>query len=233
MKCVYWSSQLYLEEKIMAYKLIIFDLDGTLVNSIEGLAYSMNNVLRMLKLPTHSIEEYKTFVGKGIKKLVFNALPEEYRSDKYVSSCNEFMLEDYLSNWEKNMQIYDGITELLDELKKRGILIAINTNKNQKIVDLIEKKTLKKWDFFSVNGLTPFTEKKPDPSSALSIVKKANVLPSETIFIGDSEIDIMTAKNAGMYSVSVLWGYRSKEELVKYEPDTFIEKPSELINLLD
>lgn len=216
----------------MKYKLIIFDLDGTLINSIEGLAYSMNNVLKMLKLPTHSIEEYKKYVGSGIKKLVSNALPEDYRSDKYISSCNELMIADYLSNWERNIYVYEGINKLLDELKAQKICIAINTNKIQSIAEIIVKKTFKKHEFISISGLNTSVSKKPDPTGANKIVEIADVLPSETIFLGDSEIDIMTAKNAGMYSVSALWGFRTKEDLTPYKPDAFIEQPLQLLEIL-
>jgi phosphoglycolate phosphatase len=217
----------------MACKMIIFDLDGTLVDTIEGLQHSMNNVLQKFSFPCHNIEAYKQFVGQGIEKLVYNALPAENRNKKMVMECYDLMIQDYSKNWDQGMTLYDGIEPLLNELTRRNIPMAINTNKNQEMTDEIVKKYLSHWNFVRVIGYNENAPRKPDPSGPLNIINAVRVSAHECAYIGDSEIDIQTARNAGMVQVSVTWGFRSEEQLKSHKPQILLRNPLDILQLVE
>ncbi|MDL2238750.1 HAD family hydrolase [Bacteroidales bacterium OttesenSCG-928-K03] len=210
---------------------IIFDLDGTLVNSIEDLASSMNKVLETRNYPTHSLADYKIFVGRGILSLVRTALPETAKDEETVKSCYKQMVEIYRNNCIVKTAPYDGIIEMLNELKSRKIKLSVFSNKadelTKKIVD-----TLMPGYFEFVVGLTDEALKKPNPTVALQISEKMKINPENILYVGDTGVDMQTAINANMYPIGVLWGFRTKDELIENGAKTLLEHPMDLIKIL-
>lgn len=197
----------------MKFNGIIFDLDGTLVNSIEDLADAMNSVLAGRHFPTHAVEAYKYFVGNGLLNLTSVVLPETARDDQTVKDCYLQMMEAYGKNYLVKTRPYDGIPELLRQLKTLGVKMAVFSNKTDEFTHNIVQ-ALMPGLFDEVVGYTSEALKKPNPAVALQIAERLEVAPSEMIYIGDSGVDMQTAANARMYGVGALWGFRTKEELV-------------------
>lgn len=217
----------------MIIKMIIFDLDGTLVDTIEGIGFSMNKVLENHGFPIHSIEAYRAFVGNGLRNLTKTTLPKDNRNEETINKCYKEMLEVYSQFYSMGISLYPGIESLLDKLTEEGYTFAINTNKNQRITEYIVEKLLSKWRFIKIIGDEGGYPRKPDPTAALAIASQGGVEPNECMYVGDSEVDYKTAIEAGMESVLVLWGFRSREELIRLNPRTMIAKPNEIFNILN
>lgn len=215
----------------MPFKAIIFDLDGTLVNSLEDIADSMNYALQNFNFPTHKLEAYKYFVGNGIKNLVHVTLPESNRDEQTVNQCFKLMSEIYDKNCMNKTKPYDGIIELLDELKSRKLKLNVFSNKTDEFTKKVVQILMPNY-FEYVEGLTNEAYKKPNPHIALQIAEQINVKPENIIYVGDTSTDMQTANNAGMYAVGALWGFRTKVELITNGAKLVIEHPQELLNLL-
>ncbi|WP_111709564.1 HAD family hydrolase [Lutibacter citreus] len=211
----------------MKYKAVIFDLDGTLVNSLEDIADSMNTVLKKHKFPTHSYEAYQLFIGNGIKNLVSKALPEEHKTEALINSCFNSMIHFYRDACTNKTKPYTGIIELLDYLVANNIKLGVFSNKADELTKKVTATLFPNYFEYSV-GLTIESLKKPNPFKAVEISKKLGLKPEEIIFIGDTEVDMQTAKNAKMLPVGVLWGYRSKEELISNGAKHILNVPLEL-----
>lgn len=216
----------------MKYKAVIFDMDGTLVNSIYALMYSMNRVLEKNGLKTINVDECKSFVGNGIKELVRKAARLEKQNDDMLELYYREMIEEYSKYWDYEMYVYDGIDALVKSLAEKNIKLAVNTNKNEDIAQLILDKYFPGY-FSCLAGGRTSVPKKPDPAGALLIADKLGISSSECIYLGDSDVDIKTAKNAGMYAVGALWGFRSREELIQAGADAVINEPMELMKILN
>jgi phosphoglycolate phosphatase len=216
----------------MNIKMIIFDLDGTLIASLEGIQYSMNKILKEHNLPLHSLDEYRLFVGEGLKNLVLKALPENKRDESQVDYFYQLMMKTYDENYNKYMRLYDGISNLLNNLVQDGYKIAVNTNKNHYITQKIAKEHLNSWPFTGIIGSDHGFEKKPNPAAAVQIAFSAGIDPKHCIYVGDTGVDIETARNAGMTPVAVTWGFRKTDELESFNPDYWIDKPSELLDVI-
>ena len=216
----------------MKYKAVLFDLDGTLVDSLKDIANSMNAVLARFGYPTHHIQSYKYFVGDGTKSLVLRSLPEMHKSEEIVSLCLNAMKEEYRKHWADNLRTYDGITQLLDELQIRNLKLTILSNKSNDLTRMVVTKFLSNWNFEEVFGIRPDIPKKPNPMAAKLIAKKIDILPGEFIYLGDTDTDMKTANAAGMYAVGVLWGFREAEELISSGAQTLIKYPLDLLKLL-
>jgi phosphoglycolate phosphatase len=214
----------------MQIKAVIFDLDGTLVDSIADIADAMNAVLKNNRFLEHGIDAYKLFVGSGIRKLVYNALPEEQRTDEMVQLCFSEMMAVYRTNFVDKSTIYPGIAEMLDALVQRGIKMAILSNKADEFVSKVVEVLLPKWKFEAVTGLTNEADKKPNPKFAIQMAEQMGLEPSEIIFMGDSRIDMQTAANAGMIPIGVLWGFRSRQELEDSGAQYVLGEPNEFLN---
>ena len=215
----------------MTYKAVIFDLDGTLVNSIEDIADAMNTVLQNYNYPIHDYETYKGFVGSGIKSLVIKALPKNQQNEAQISNCFDAMMAVYSKQCTNKTKPYDGVIELLEQLKSRPLKLSVLSNK----ADLLTKKiTLALFPnyFEPILGLKLEAHKKPNPIIALEICKALDVLPEETIYVGDTSIDIQTAINANMLPVGVSWGFRDKNELIQAGAKHLLNHPLDLIALL-
>lgn len=216
----------------MKFKAIIFDLDGTLVNSLEDIANSMNGVLQKRNLQVHETENYKTFIGNGLRNLVSTTLPEAQRDDAVIQLCLDEMLAHYSENCLVKTQLYEGIPALLDELVKRGIKLAIFSNKKDELTKKIAAQLLNKWPFEVVVGMTTEERRKPSPEVPIEIANKLGLQPGEIIFAGDSGVDMQTAVNSGMYAAGVTWGFRTAEELTKNGADVLIHYPADFFNIL-
>ena len=198
----------------MKYNLVIFDLDGTLLNTIGDLAASVDYVMRSRNHPEHTDAEYRQMVGGGIKRLVERALPEALAKDEaYVEECVAQFRRYYVDNIDRYTQPYDGMPELLRKLRDRGVLVAVASNKFQHGTDRLVSKFFADIDFVAVEGNREGAPLKPDPQIVHNIISMANVDASQAIMVGDSGIDIRTAAAAGIASVGVAWGFRFAEEL--------------------
>lgn len=216
----------------MNIKGIVFDLDGTLADSVIDIAESMNFVLKEQNIPVHEIDAYKQFAGNGIRKLVERALPEDLRSgETYTRNLNK-MLEVYSENCINKTKLFPGVANLLDQLQEKEIKIAVFSNKLDDLTQKVVKVLLAKWDVAFVTGISSTVKRKPNPQGALLAAEKMGLSPSEIIFVGDSGVDMETAKNAGMTGVGVLWGFRSAEELKANGAKAIISEATDLINHL-
>ena len=210
---------------------IIFDLDGTLLNTIEDLANACNYALTTLGYKTHEVEKYKTFVGNGRYKLVERMLPEDNRSVENIEKA----LDLFDSYYEKHMldmtKPYDGIMEMLDCLISKSINIAVVSNKPHEFTTEVVKNYF--GDRFEVvYGHKKNTKEKPDPWAVLEVIDEFKVNKDECLYVGDSEIDINTAKNAGVKSVGVEWGFRGKGELESAGANYIVNKPEQILEIL-
>ena len=211
-------------------KTVIFDLDGTLLDSIEDIASSMNKVLESLQLPTHKIEDYKHFVGGGVDILVENALNNQSKEIK-DEVIKRFKIE-YDGKLHSKTLPYDGIYELLDELKKLDINLAVLSNKPHEFTVSYVNHFFKNYNFKEIHGQKKDVPKKPDPKAALDIVKCLDSSCENTYFIGDTKIDMQTAKNANMTAIGVLWGFRDEKELRDFGADFIVSNPLEILKIL-
>lgn len=215
----------------MKYKGIIFDLDGTLVNSLEDISDAMNNVLTNLNYPTHTYETYQYFIGSGLRNLVSKALPETNNSENEIEVCFENMIAEYREICTLKTKPYAGIVELLDDLVSRDIKLAVFSNKADELTKKIASEIFP--DYFNTAiGLSIEALKKPNPFEAIEISKNWNLKTEEIIFIGDSDIDMLTATNANMFPLGVSWGYRTEEELIASGAKLVINTPLDLIEIL-
>lgn len=215
----------------MKFKGVIFDLDGTLVNSLEDIADAMNSVLQALNYPTHSYEAYQYFIGSGLRNLVSKSLPATQNDEKQIDSCFHLMIEVYRDACTRKTKPYDGIFELLDHLISRNMKLSVFSNKADALTKEITAALFPNY-FDPIVGLTTESLKKPNPFEALEISKSLGLKTEEIIFVGDSGIDMQTATNANMFAVGVLWGYRPKEELISNGAKYLLSNPLDLIPIL-
>lgn len=215
----------------MKFKGIIFDLDGTLVNSLEDISDAMNKVLQGLNYPTHTYETYQYFIGSGLRNLVSKALPATNNSDEQIEICFECMINEYREICTLKTKPYDGIVELLENLTSQNIKMAVFSNKADELTKKIASEIFPN-HFDTAVGLSTEALKKPNPFEALEIGKKWNLKPEEILFVGDSDIDMQTAVNANMFPVGVTWGYRTEEELKNSGAKLVVNRASELIEIL-
>jgi phosphoglycolate phosphatase len=214
----------------MKYRAVLFDLDGTLLNTLEDLASSMNRVLVRYGFAIHDLEEYQYFVGDGMDVLTRRALPSGI-TEAEADQCVVAMQEEYSKNWAEKTRPYKGIPELLESLAGRDVKVAILSNKPDDLTKAVVKKLLPHWRFKPVIGARLAVPKKPDPAMALEIASDLNVLPKQFLYLGDTDTDMKTANAAGMYPVGALWGFRTANELTLSGAKTLIENPMELMEL--
>ena len=217
----------------MAYKGVIFDLDGTLLYTLRDLTDSVNAALSRADLPTHDEEEYKYFVGDGVEELATRVLPEVRRNGEAIAKLVADIRREYSQRWADTTKPYDGIPELLDALYARGIKMAILSNKPDDSAQATVTRLLDRWQFDMVMGVGPSVPRKPDPTAALQIARRMGIPPQEMLYVGDTDTDMKTAVAAGMYAVGVLWGYRTADELKANGARVLVQQPGELLCLLE
>lgn len=213
-------------------KLVIFDLDGTLLDTIADLAQATNQALQTLGFPTHPQESYYRFVGSGINKLFERALPENARTEENILKVRALFVPYYDTHNTVLTRPYSGIVELLDSLQTQGMILAIASNKYQSATEKLVKHYFPKINFSSVLGQREGWPVKPDPLFVREILNKTQVTVQDTLYVGDSDVDMMTARNAGVEACAVTWGFRSKEELLSYHPAFVAEKAEEIGKIL-
>ena len=213
-------------------KIIVFDLDGTLLNSLEDLADSANWVLEQHGFPTHPVDAYRYFVGDGVRKLIERILPQEERTEARIEQCRQEFVAYYKVHMEDKTSVYEGITGLLAELKNRGLKIAVATNKVHIAVKPLMEKYFPEIRFDSMIGQREGVPVKPAPQIMFDILRETGCEPSEALHVGDTATDMQLAHNAGVTPVGVLWGYRPLEELQEAGAKFIIEKPEELLRLV-
>jgi phosphoglycolate phosphatase len=212
---------------------VIFDLDGTLINSLKDIADSMNRVLHELGYQTHTYDAYRFFVGKGLRNLVVQTIPESERTEETITTLHQALLRDYEKHLLEKTTLYQGIPELLNALTEKGIPFSILSNKPDPFTQTICRSLFEKWQPTVILGAGGDIPRKPNPSGALFICRKLGIQPDQCVYVGDSNVDMETANAAGMYAVGVSWGFRSRKELQESGAATIIDRPSELIELLD
>jgi len=219
--------------KMYDYKAVLFDLDGTLINSLHDIADSMNRVLEKKGYQTHDYDAYRYFVGRGLYNLVSRTLPESEKTEQNIRNLYQELLRDYEVNMLQKTVLYRGIPELLDALVKKGIKLTILSNKADNFTKKIAAELLKAWPFEVVLGSGDNVPRKPDPTGAMMLCEALQLKPSEFLYVGDTSTDMETALAAGMYPVGVTWGFRTRKELVDSGAKTIIDTPFELTSLLD
>ncbi len=213
-------------------KTVIFDLDGTLLNTLDDLADSTNYALSKFGYPTRTIEEVRQFVGNGVAKLIERAIPEGKNNPNF-EKCLAIFKENYAQNMYNKTAPYNGIIEMLSNLKSKGIKIAVVSNK----FDLAVKELCKKYfegfiDFAAGENEAQGIKKKPAPDTVISVLNEFNFAPEDAVYVGDSDVDIMTAKNSKMSCISVTWGFRDEKFLLENGATILINAPSEIYNHL-
>ncbi|GAB6112346.1 HAD family hydrolase [Desulfomicrobium salsuginis] len=214
----------------MKYKAVVFDMDGTLLDTLEDLADAMNRVLEAKGLPVHPVDAYRFFVGSGARNLVLRTLPAD-RQD-LAAECLQGFLKEYEANWRVKTRLYDGVAELLDVLAARSIPMAVLTNKPQEFAELCMGAFLPDWDFALTLGQMPGVPVKPDPAGPRQVIRHLGVAPEEILYLGDTDVDMHTAVGAGMFPVGVTWGFRPADELRASGAAVVIDHPMELLELL-
>jgi phosphoglycolate phosphatase len=209
----------------------LFDMDGTLVDSLEDIGRSMNAVLEELGHPTHTIEAYRTLVGDGARALVERALPAHARAE--IDDALRHYKARYRTHLVVRSRPYDGIVPMLEALASRGAALAVVTNKPHDAALEIVDRLFPTVRFAAVLGQKDGVPHKPDPTGPVSIARTLGVAPSDTFFVGDTDTDMQTANNAGMIAVGVLWGFRGRDELERHGARHIVADPAEIVGLLD
>jgi phosphoglycolate phosphatase len=213
-------------------KAVIFDLDGTLADTIADLGTSVNRALGRRKLPQHELSAYKIMVGEGFRNLVTRALPEELRSETIIEEMRAEASADYGEHCLDLSRPYPGVVDLLQTLAGRGIACAILSNKPEALTVKCAAGFFPGFPFALVRGETPDFPRKPDPASALDLCRRLGASPAEVLYLGDSGVDMMTAKAAGLVALGALWGFRGEAELRESGADALLAGPLELLNYL-
>lgn len=213
-------------------KLLIFDLDGTLVNSLEDLANAVNIGLQKMGYAIHDVEKYRYFVGNGAFKLCERALPENARSKENIDTLKNHFAKYYAVHFCDKTALYDGIAQLLCKLKQMGIMLAVASNKPHCDCLRIVSKLFDDGLIDIVSGGDNGFDKKPAPDIVLDIMQRCETSACDTLFIGDSDVDIKTAKNAQIESVGCLWGFRTQKELTEAGADFIAKHPLDILNFI-
>lgn len=213
------------------FKYVIFDLDGTLLNTIDDLADAGNWVCRNHGWPTHTVEEYKRYVGSGMARLAVRFSPEEWHTEEGVQKILDEFLPYYAAHKEDKTAPYPGVPELLEHLRAAGVSIAVLSNKAHALaVPVIEGYFPQKFQY--IQGGVEGLPLKPDPALLLKLMENMGATQENTLFVGDSDVDIRTAKHAGVTSCGVLWGFRGREELEREGADLLASSAKELETLI-
>ena len=213
-------------------KLAIFDLDGTLLNTISDLAHSTNFALEQNGYPGHPVETYKFFVGNGINKLIERALPENEKSEENITRVKNSFRTYYDEHNTDYTIPYEGINELLLTLESKGYMLAVASNKYQVATEKLIKYSFPEISFAAVLGQRENVPVKPDPAIVYDILKITNISSEEVIYIGDSGVDMQTASNSGIFSIGVTWGFRPRTELETAGADYIADTTTEILKLL-
>ncbi len=215
------------------FKAVLFDLDGTLLYTLTDVADAMNEALVHFGYPPQPVEAYKYFIGDAVETEAKRAMPESARDPQTIKKVAEFSGQIYDKCWQKNTKPYPGIPELLSNLTKRGLPMAVLSNKPDNFTKAMVEKLLPDRRFEIIQGALPDVPIKPDPAAALQIAKQLKIPPEQFLYLGDTNTDMQTAVAAGMFPVGCLWGYRTADELRASGAKVLVQKPSDIIDILD
>jgi phosphoglycolate phosphatase len=204
-----------------------------LLDTLADLANSMNAVLTRSDFPTHPTYSYRYFIGEGVDHLIRRALPKDLVDDKTVNKSLAALQDEYSKHWADNTKPYQGIPELLSALQRRKIPMAVLSNKPDNFTRIMVEKLLPDWSFHIVRGAEPSMPQKPDSTAALDIARELQILPCRFLYLGDSDIDMLTANSAGMYATGALWGFRTADELLANGAKTLIENPQDVLKFFN
>jgi phosphoglycolate phosphatase len=216
----------------LTFDLVVFDLDGTLIDSLGDLADAMNVVLKSLGYPDHPRDSYRHFVGDGIEMLVRRALPSDVVDRTDIPRVVSTLREEYSARWLATTQPYPGIPELLHELQSRSVATAVLSNKPDHATRAIVRELFVGHDFGIVRGAVDGVPLKPNPTAVHEIVSRLGLSPQASAFVGDTPVDMATGVNAGMLTVGVTWGFRDRHELVAAGADRIIDEALQLLDFL-
>jgi len=213
-------------------KAIVFDLDGTLLDTLEDIAISANHALVSLGFEPHDTASYRYFVGEGVVKLFENIFTCKPQSPELIQQAVTLFEEHYAHQFNQNTKLYEGVSKMLTFFQKRGFKMAILSNKPDSFTKMCAFKYLRQWTFEAIYGAREGTPRKPHPQGALDVAEALHVSPNECYYLGDTMIDMITANEAGMIAIGALWGFRDEDELRKYGARFLAKEPSEVIKLL-
>ena len=218
----------------MPYQAVLFDLDGTLLDTLQDLADAGNKVLESKGLKPHPVDAYRYFVGSGVRHLMERILPRALGEDeKIVDEAVLVFSREYAKNWQEHTRPYRGIPELLDRLHGKGCKLSILSNKPHDFTLLLVRELLGSWNFYPVFGQRDGVPKKPHPAPALEVARKLDMSPADILYVGDTGVDMRTAQQAGMDAVGVLWGFRDAEELMATGAEWLVQTPEELADFIE
>ena len=212
----------------MKFKGVIFDLDGTLLDTLDDLTDAVNAVMKKYDFPTHDRAAIRSFVGSGLRSLMQRSLPENKRTEEVINQCFAEMMVVYRQNYKDKTVPYSGISDLLNWMAGKNIPMAVFSNKADELTKgLVEDKLSNK--FAEVRGMTTEELKKPNPEVALEIAETMGLKPEECLYVGDSDTDMKTANNAGMYALGVTWGFRDRDDLICSGAKKLVDEPGEML----
>lgn len=220
------------KRKNKMYKLVVFDLDGTLADTLSDLAHAVNESLKSVGAPTHPIDSYRIFVGNGVNVLIKQALVEKGEDEQLCKKVKSFFDSYYPQHLCDYTTAYDKMADLLAELEKEGVKTAVHSNKPHEFVPQIIEKLYPHHNFEVVIGNMPEYERKPSPQALIAIMDKLKVSAEETLYVGDSDVDVFTAHEACVKVCGVAWGFRGKEELVDAGADFIAHDSTELLDII-
>jgi len=213
-------------------KTIIFDLDGTLLDTLLSIACAFNRALDQLGYPQHATEAYRHFIGDGVFQCASRCLPASERNEATINQLVQVERVEYANSWHQQVQPYQGIVELLAELSKRGILTSVLTNKDQAAAEQCVHRFFPEHSFLHIIGHDGSRPHKPDPSGGEWILKASGVNYQQAAMVGDTAVDILTGKACKMLTIGVSWGFREPRELNEAGAAFVIEQPHQLLELL-
>jgi phosphoglycolate phosphatase len=210
---------------------VIFDLDGTLADTLEDLADSLNRVLTDEGLPVHDCVGVRNMVGNGIRRLVTDSLPPEQRTEEIVARCLDRFIADYGEHCLVKTRLYDGVGQLVIALRADAVRLAVFSNKADEPTRRIVDALIGTSAFEVIIGAQPGIPLKPDPAGALLISTRFGIAPDRVVYLGDSPVDMLTATVAGMVPIGVSWGFRTRDELIDSGARAVLDRPLDLLNL--
>jgi phosphoglycolate phosphatase len=217
----------------MEFPPVIFDLDGTLLDTLADIADSANRVLASHGCPTYPVDAYRQFVGEGVTRLFERALPADQSGPEVVAECVSGFRAAYAEHWNVRTRPYDGVAELLDALSARGVMMAVLSNKPDRFTRRCVDEYLSRWRFEAVFGQREGVPAKPDPAGALEIARRLGAAADRFVYLGDSATDMRTARSAGMRAVGAAWGFRSVDELESAGAEVIIQRPIDFLAIVD
>lgn len=212
---------------------VIFDLDGTLLDTLDDLAAAANAALQQRQLPTHSVEAYRQFIGRGVENLIRQAIGEQHPDvDQETKNCVALFREAYAQQWNVHSKPYAGVTTVLDRLADRGVRLAILSNKPHDFANQCAEHYFGDWNFRVVFGQRAGVPIKPDPTAVHEILRSLDTSADQCLYVGDSDVDMQTAQNAAVTACGACWGFRSREELGAAGANMLLDEPTDLLEYI-